>query len=1082
MSLRPAVQSWRSMVLLLVCLMVLASTTLTQAADEPNSITVYEQQVRGILQKHCYKCHSHENEKPKGDLLVDSAEAMLMGGESGPSLIPGRPEKSLLIEAVSHQNGMKMPPDGPKLSAGEISALSQWIKLGGKGPKVSSNLPNGPTKRTGKITPEDKNWWAFRPIVAPPPPAVKQTQWVRNPIDKFVLAKLEAEGLAPAPEASRTALVRRLYFDVWGLPPSPQEVADFVNNKSDQAYEALVEKLLASPHYGEKWARPWLDLVRYADSDGYRIDDFRPHAWRYRDYVIRSLNTDKPYTRFVQEQLAGDELFPGDPDAQIATGYLCHWIYEYNNRDAEGHWKTILNDITDTTGDVFLGLGLQCARCHDHKFDPILQKDYYRLQAFFAALKPYEEFPVATAAEKKERAAKQQAWEAATADIRAEIEAIEAKYRKSALKEVIEKFPEEVKSMLLKQPGERTPYEQQIADLALRQATYEYNRLDRKFKAEDKEKIFALRRKLAEFDKLQPPPVPLAMTATDLGPTAPEILVPKKGKEPVAPGFITVLDEQAATITPVPGSPQTTGRRAALAQWLTQPSNPLTARVVVNRAWQAHFGHGLAANASDFGKLGEQPTHPELLDYLASRFMSDGWSLKKLHRQILLSATYRQAANHPDPTLARQKDPENRWYWRANTRRLEAEQIRDAILAVSGELKSDAGGPGVDTSQHRRTVYCKIMRNARDPLLDVFDAPYWFQSASGRDSTTTPVQSLLLFNSPFMLKRADALLGRIEKEASNNDEAKIRRAYELVFGREATSQEVARATEFLNRHTGSIDLQKTGSAQAAFVGDKVPHRDGQAAVINPHGEQKRFDVPHHKLFDQADFTIEAYILLKSVYDTGAVRTVAAKWDGSLKSAGWGFGVTGKKSRRKPQTLVLQMIGKKLDGTVGEAAIFSDQNIQLNKPYYLCAAVELAKDDREGRVTFHVKDLSNDDEPLLTTVIPHSITGGLHNQSPFTMGGRVAGEASFDGLIDDVRLSEGALGVDQLLFTNEGVKRSTIGYWQFEAKPDVFADNSGNKLHIVRDVVTAKTPGNARRTALRDLCHILLNSNEFLYVE
>ena len=375
----------------------MAFTAAADSSQKPDAL--FEKTIRPILAEQCFKCHSHAENKFKGGLALDSAAALLKGGESGPAIVAGQPEKSLLLQAVRQTGELKMPPKG-HLTGPQIAAIEQWIQLGAPMPEASSNLPNGSTRRTGKITDEDRAWWVFQPVHKTAPPKLANDAWSHNGIDRFILVRIQKAGLAPAPEAPRAALIRRLFFDLIGLPPTPAEVEAFVNDTSAGSYEKLVDRLLASPRHGEKWARHWLDLVRYADSDGYRIDDFRPHAWRYRDYVVQAFNDDKSYARFVQEQLAGDELFPGDPAALTATGYLRHWIYEYNNRDVRGQWTTILTDLTDTTGDVFLGLGLQCARCHDHKFDPLLQKDYFRLQAFFAPILPREDLSAATEAER----------------------------------------------------------------------------------------------------------------------------------------------------------------------------------------------------------------------------------------------------------------------------------------------------------------------------------------------------------------------------------------------------------------------------------------------------------------------------------------------------------------------------------------------------------------------------------------------------------------------------------------------------------------------------------------------------------
>ncbi len=1062
---------------------VLLTAKVSFAAPEksaPDSAALFEKTVRPILAENCFKCHSHAENKFKGGLALDSPASILKGGETGPAIVPSQPEKSLLLQAVRQSGELKMPPKG-QLTSAQVAAIEQWIKAGAPMPATVSSVPNGHAKRTGKITDEDRAWWAFQPIRKTAPAKLADDAWSRNEIDRFILARIRKENLKPSTEAARVALIRRLSFDLVGLPPSPAEVETFVKDRSADAYETLVDRLLASPRYGERWARHWLDLVRYADSDGYRIDDFRPNAWRYRDYVIQSFNDDKPYDRFVQEQLAGDELFPGDPAALTATGYLRHWIYEYNLRDVRGQWTTILNDITDTTADVFLGLGLQCARCHDHKFDPILQKDYFRLQAFLAPILPREDLVAATETEKRTHAAKRAEWEKKTASLRAEIESIETKYRNAATKDAIEKFPEDIQAMILKPVSERTALEHQLAELAYRQVYYEYDRLERKLKGEDKEKVIALRKQLATHDALRPAPLPTVLAVSDASRIAPPVFIPKKNGEPIAPGFPTILDDKPAVIPPLPANLDSTGRRAALAKWLTRPDNPLTARVIVNRLWQQHFGRGLAANASDFGKLGEAPTHPELLDWLAGGFIENGWSFKKLHRLIVTSATYRQTA-----TATRDaKDPENKFYARGTTRRLDAEQIRDAVFTITSELNLKTGGPAVNASDPHRAIYTKMLRNTRDPLLDVFDAPLWFQSAASRDTTTTPVQSLMLINSQFMLQRAKAFANRVSKDCGPNasEEKLVSHAYELAFGRAPTAAQRDFAVKFLAAQPARISPALASSAQAAFLHDKLPYRDGQAAVIAPDGPQRRFAVPHAAALPGAeDFTIEAFVLLRSVHDTAAIRTVAGKWSGDNREPGWAFGITGKQSRRKPQTLVLQFAGKKANDVFGEEAVFSDQHIQLNKPYYLAAAVKLARAGQPGEVAFYVKDLSNDDEPLLVAKVAHQLAGGFANTQPFTIGTRGSKGSYFDGLMDDVRLSRGALDVAQLLFTNEGVNKATVGYWQFEAKPDVLGDSSGHGLDIQAGAPAAETSVDTRRAALADLCHALLNTNEFLYVE
>ena len=1070
----------------LAFLALLGLATLATAEEPgptPDQARFFEAKVRPVLVENCLKCHGEA--KQKGGLRLDSREAILTGGDSGPAVEPGDPDASLLVEAIGYET-IEMPPTG-KLPEPARVALTEWVRLGAPWPGSASVAAASPgvakkVGRTAAFTAEDRAWWAFQPVQAPAVPEVEDGGWSRGPLDRFLFARMKAEGLTPAPEADKIALIRRATFDVTGLPPTPAEVSAFLADDSPDAYETLVDRLLASPHYGERWARHWLDLVRYAESDGYRLDSARPNAWLYRDYVIRSFNDDKPYDRLVTEQIAGDELYPGDPEALIATGYLRHGIYEYNNRDARGQWSVMLDDITDTTADVFLGLGLQCARCHNHKFDPILQADYYRLQGFFAPILPRDDLVAATPSDVAAHRAKMATWEAETAELRIQIEAIEAKHRPGAARDATRKFPDDIQAMMLAPAENRSPLEHQLAELANRQVIYEYTRLDGRIKGKDKEDLLALRKKLTAFDQLKPHALPLPMAVTDVGPAAPPVFIPKKGEAAIAPGFPTILEPGPATIESLAQSPGSTGRRAALARWLTRDDNPLSTRVIVNRVWQYHFGRGLAASSSDFGRLGETPSHPELLDWLTTEFVRGGWKLKPLHRLILTSAAYRQSSDNPAASACQVKDPENRYYWRGNIRRLDAEQVRDAVLAVAGELDPKVGGPGVPASEPRLTIYTKSMRNTRDPLLDVFDLPLFFNSTPSRDTTTTPLQSLLLINGQAMILHARALADRLEREADSKlgPAAMVADAYRLAFGRGPTADELATVRAFLHDQAGRIDPDAAGGAEAAFLHDKVPYRDGQAAVLSPDRDQKMLETIDRDPMPAGPFTVEGFFLLRSVYENASVRAIAARWDGNPGHPGWSFGVTGKGSRRKPQTLVLQLVGTGKDGKLVEEAVFSDQNIQIDKPYYAAASVVPAGDG-PGSVTFTLKDLSNDDEPILIAKVGHAITGGTATALPLTLGGRSgAREAAFDGLLDDVRLSDAALDVDQLLITAEGVGRNALGYWRFEPQPGVFRDATGHGLDL-RPAGHAASSLDPRRAALVDFCHVLLNSSEFLYV-
>jgi cytochrome c553 len=797
---------WALVPLTLVPLALACSALTVAQADD--AARFFETEVRPLLATRCQKCHGAEAQK--GDLRLNSRAAVLAGGESGAAIVPGKPGESLLMEAVRHES-LEMPPDG-KLSDAEIDALARWIEMGAPWPGSDDVAAPTALKGPRQVTDEDRSWWAFQPVKSPAIPEVSSAFVVRNEVDRFIAARLAAEGLHASPEADKRTLIRRATFDLHGLPPTPAEVAAFLADESPQAYEKLIDRLLDSPRYGERWARHWLDLVRYAESDGYKQDDYRPTAWRYRDYVIAAFNADKPYDRFIKEQLAGDEIAPDDPQALVATGYLQLGIYEYNQRDVSGQRDAILNEITDVTADVFLGQGLQCARCHDHKFDPLLQKDYYRLRAFFEAYSPCLDAPVASPEERAAHVEQLAAWETKTVEIRQQLEAIEQPIREATIRGESKKFPEGIPEVITKKPEERSPQEQQLSDLAFRQINAVVARIDfsKKLKGDELAKWQDLKKRLAEFDAIKPQPLPTGLCGSDIRSSAPPTIIPgKRNAEVIEPGPLSVLDPRPMVLPTPALDAKTTGRRRALAEWIAQPSNPLTSRVMVNRIWQYHFGRGLVNTSSDLGHLGELPSHPELLDYLAHRFVESGWSIKAMHRLMMTSAAYRQSSALTHVPEGAAKDPANRLLWRQNLRRLDAEQIRDALLAVSGELDLTPGGPSAEVKEPRRTIFTKLYRNKRDPLLDVFDVPDGIASMPQRNVTTTPLQSLLLINSPWMLDRAKALAVSLHKQTSD-DAATAALLYERLFARLPSDEEKAVVVAFLKEPT-----QRYGGAPAA---------------------------------------------------------------------------------------------------------------------------------------------------------------------------------------------------------------------------------------------------------------------------
>ncbi len=803
----------------------------------------FEQNVRPLLAEKCYSCHA--TKKQKGGLRLDSIEAILKGGASGPAAVPGKPEESLLVSAINYA-GPEMPPNG-KLAPEQVAVLTRWIASGAAWPvrDRSAHATNKSMRATpGEFTTADRALWSLqlphdsKPPELSGPPDASWSFWPRNPIDRFILKRLRDNGLAPGSEASRESLVRRVTFDLTGLPPTREEVDSFVADEAPLAYERLVDRLLASPAYGQRWAGHWLDLVRYAESDGYRQDAFRPSAWRYRDYVVRAFNTDKPYDQFVREQLAGDELDPGDPELRVAAGYFRMGTYEYNQRDVRGQWADILNDITDVTGEVFLGLSIGCARCHDHKFDPILQRDYYRLQAFFTPLLPRDDLTIARPDEWAVFQEKRAAWEKAAATILGQIKAIEQPYRDKGAGMAMAKFPGEIQVILHKPEKDRTSFEKQIGALAFRQIAFEYGQVPAQIKGPDKARWERLQKELKSFDVLRPVPPGQVLTVTDVGPAAPPTVVAGETVgTTIEPGFLSVLDPAGAPVEASRAAPRSTGRRLALARWLTRGTNPLTTRVIVNRIWQYHFGRGLVGTPSDFGRLGELPSHPELLDWLAQELVREGFSLKPLQRLIVTSAVYRQSASRSkrQTAVAQRVDPENQLLWKHVVGRLDAGEIRDAMLASSGELSRQIGGPSGSSNQTRRTIDTRLVRNSPDELLDDFDAPDGNLTTPRRNTTTTVAQALLLINGQWGLARAEAFAKRLEQEkpSSADIEGRVVLAYRLAVGRSPLPDEAAEAVSFL-------------STQARSVG-AAPH---QADAVADHAALVDFC---HVLFNSNEF-------------------------------------------------------------------------------------------------------------------------------------------------------------------------------------------------------------------------------------
>ncbi len=673
---------------------------------------------------------------------------------------------------------------------------------------VTANPAEDEKAPGGVVTEAAKRYWAYQPIRRPAVPEVARRDWPRNPIDAFILTKLEAKGLAPAEPADRIALIRRVTYDLIGLPPTPSEVDAFVSDKSPDAYEKLLDRMLASPHYGEKWGRHWLDLVRFAETNGYERDGPKPFAWRFRDYVIRSFNADKPFDRFVREQLAGDEIPGENPDALIAVGYYRLGIWDDEPVDPKQSRYDEMDDWVATTSQVFLGMTMNCARCHEHKIDPIPHADYYRMLAFFQDIRHYSNTrDVRSAFNLRDITSpeKRKTYEAELKQREADIE------RVTALMTVIED------EAIRKMPAE----EQRAAEGNDRPQVV--RKVPQFLDADRKADYAKLKRRLDDLKKRPMPSQELALSVNRCDATPPETFVLARGNahSPAArvqPGFPSVLGVADPSIPPPAKGQTSSGRRTVLANWIASPDNPLTARVMANRLWQYHFGRGIVASANDFGKFGTAPTHPELLDWLAREFVEGGWTLKRMHKLIMTSATYRQSSRGNDDGL--KLDPSNNMLWRFPMRRLTAEEVRDSFLAVSGSLNDKMFGPSIHppipravlagqsrpgegwptsppSEANRRSVYVHIKRSLLVPILSQHDQADTDSSCPVRYTTTVPTQALGMLNGEFSNEQATAFAKRLELESPGDLPAQIRRAIRLTTARSPSDAEVAKDAAFV---------------------------------------------------------------------------------------------------------------------------------------------------------------------------------------------------------------------------------------------------------------------------------------------
>jgi hypothetical protein len=881
----------------------------------------FEKQIRPLLVTHCFECHS--GSETNGGLELDSREAVSRGGDSGDVIVPGEPDKSRLIEAVRYKNpDLQMPPGGP-LAPAEVAALEKWVRLGAPDPRTEQVHGDAP-KPAGMSIEAGRDFWSFKPVASPTVPEVQRRDWARTPIDAFVLARLEARGLEPAPAADKRALIRRVTFDLTGLPPTPEEIDAFLADAAPDAFEKLVERLMSAPGYGVRWGRHWLDVARYADSNGLDENLAFGNAWRYRDYVVNAFNNDKPFDRFLIEQLAGDLLPAANEETRTATGFLALGAKVLAEPDREKLEMDTIDEQLDTLGKAFLGMTIGCARCHDHKFDPLKQRDYYALAAIFKStksfgetqsgvIKHWYEHSFATPEQQKELEAVDKkiadAKAAAESFKSTAMEKLRAAARAKATEYLVAAAAFEPSMPLTRIEAIATPLGLHPRILHHCRLHLEYHRdhpffgkwhslaeagevdgIDRHYRplfTESETAFAALKAKnqaagsledprleaaraalhdaagflavppkpqfafdgetLAEYHRLadearvvesNAADAPAAMGVTD-GTIHTELPIHIRGNhrnlgEPVARGFPEVM--QTSDTRPI--LPDKQSGRLELARWMASPRNPLTARVYVNRVWRWHFGAGLVSTTENFGSQGDRPSHPELLDWLARYFVESGWSTKALHRLILASNTYQMASLHSGEATAQSLDPENRLLWKFRLTRLDAEQIRDAMLSVSGRLDESFGGKTVplrnrqfvfdhtsmDHTKYdglRRALYLPVIRNNLYTLFQQFDFPDPTMPTGDRSATVVAPQALFLMNSELVMDSSEALAS-ILSDQPGDDAAKAQTAYQRVLGRPATDSETQRVVAFIAELAPEkIVANSSGATQGSLTTDGV---------------------------------------------------------------------------------------------------------------------------------------------------------------------------------------------------------------------------------------------------------------------
>lgn len=1091
-----------------------AAATSSPEKPAPEEIDFFEKKIRPVLVKHCYECHSAEaqaNGELKGGLLLDSRQAAQTGGDSGPSVVPGKLDDSLLVDAIRYApDSYQMPPAG-KLPDAVIADFEKWVSMGAPDPR---NAPSASSARKEIDWEQAREHWSLQSPQRSPAPEVKAAAWLLKPIDAFVLAKMEAAGLSPARRASRETLLRRASFDLTGLPPTVEQRDRFLGDESPDAFARLVDRLLESPGYGERWARHWLDVARYSEDNtnmGPHNGPY-PHAWRYRDWVVQALNEDVPYDEFIVRQLATDFLPETGPDDHAALGFqglapsyhkevaLAKLVLE--NRYAD-EWE----DRVDAIGRGLLGLTLACARCHDHKYDPVTVEDYYSLASIFASCRqttrpiiPEDEIAKTQPLRDKVAELEKQvaAWAKQIKELPKEVAELEKKLKEHAAVTVASTETSDTPSAEPSASVDKPSADVDGGSDAAEEDSKAFNPEKAQQRIAEAKKLIEQAKKgtteaKAEIAELKKKPgfeIPVANALTEEQVRVEEITkekmkivyYPNKPRDlnvfirgdagklgkPVQRGFLRVLSPNGRR-TFANGS-----GRLELAQAITSRDNPLTARVIVNRVWMHHFGEGLVDSPSNFGITGSLPSHPQLLDDLAVRFMENGWSLKWLHRELMLSATYQQASVPVEPERLKAVDPDNRLLSYFNRRRLSAEAFRDTVLAVSGRLDTTVGGPSGDADKpdfKRRTLYASVSRHKLSDTLQTFDFPDPAIHCAKRADTTTPLQQMFVLNSPFMREQAAALAERIQQRAIETIDERIHFAHRLLFARDATAAEIEIARQF-------VAESEQVSVSNALVSD--------ADAVAPTFSGKRVRTELSDLGD--DYSVEMWIRNTQ---PNASRPVTGYFfsRGAEKPAndhGDHFGISGT-SGGQPGRLLFY------NGADNRQTIRGNEVLKENQWYHVAMV----------RSSDNVSLYLNGD--LKGGAAGSAKLGYQPGAGLIFVGGRRDNFANFQGQLQEVAVFDRPLSEDEVgqhfaatklvaptglsgrlqshpAYADAVLKSKPIAYWPLRTDPADASQASDLSEHASHAVYEGRSAGLPVQTRWSRYAHALLSSNEFLYID